>query len=105
MYNIDYQFGFLLPDLFITVNFTALGIAQSTIHIFPGLTNHTNNIVSSTLAIPLIPGLHLHGSLTPEIRTKFVNPSASSFGILAVSNRICHPCLFTKNDQTLTVFN
>jgi hypothetical protein len=103
-YRTGFYRDFNLPDLLITVNFTALNrtpgsfnyMRESTIYIFVGLTNITHDIVSSTLPISLIPGLHLYGRVVREIRQKFVKPAASSIGILAVSDSILHPCFFTE---------
>jgi len=86
--------SFALPDLLVTIDFTPLQIASEsltdtrlrTVSIFVGLTNNTDDVVADTMPVPLVPGLHLYGRVTREIRAQFGKPSLASFGLFTVSD-------------------
>ena len=79
-----------VPDLLITVNFTALGIDAAslsdyrlkvrTVSIVVGFHNDTMDIVRNALAIPLAPDAHLLAGVLRNVRYEYKNPILASLG-------------------------
>jgi hypothetical protein len=102
-----------VPDLLVTVNFTALNITSdvshlytmrlSTVYIFVGLTNNAEDIITNTQPISLTRGLQLYGRIGTEIRQKYAKPSTSSVGILTVSDSILQPCFSADEYNTYRI--
>jgi hypothetical protein len=78
-------YNFSLPEVLVTVNFTAL-TEGSMAYVLAGLTNHTSDIFSSTLPVPLEPNSHLQAYVYSNPRKKFTAPKHALLGLVSVSN-------------------
>jgi len=81
-----------LPDLLITVNFTALNIPSTTIVDTPtnsvqlmiGLTNDTTKVFTTTMPTTLIPGVNLFGLVRLHMRQTMSNSALAVIGLFDV---------------------
>jgi len=87
-----YQAQYIVPDLLITVNFTALNISATTIvdtpknsvQLMVGLTNDTKKVFQTTIPTSLIPGVNLFGMVTFKIRQVISSSVLAAVGLFDV---------------------
>jgi len=87
----DCPFGDVVPDLLVTVNFTALGINATfpgnarygAVSIVVGLHEDILDVIHNTWAVPLVPDTHVFGGVVRTIRQQFKRPGLASLGIFS----------------------
>ena len=87
----DCPFGDVLPDLLVTVNFTALGINATfpanarygTVSIVVGMHEDILDVIHNTWAVSLVPDMHVFGGVNRTIRQQFKRPGLASLGIFS----------------------
>jgi hypothetical protein len=77
------------PSVLVTVNFTTLGLpvddGRRPLSVFMGLTVKIEDVLANTRPTLLLPGSHLYGGFSREVREQFIHPSSASLGIFGVS--------------------
>jgi hypothetical protein len=87
------------PDLLITVNFTALGVDNTTLSgsssnavlIYAAFHNNSiQDVVRVSRPTSLLPGMHLVGRVSMKIRSLIQNQALSTIGLVQVCSSILH---------------